>query len=157
MSISQIILNGKEFSNLSGLYFNIPLIISSLIAGLLTERFSRRLIISTSTIGIAACVVGMGFSNTYWLIVVMRIIQGLFLGLMYPTIIGLVVDYFPAYRTSTAVGLVSVGSQLGIAMNFETTNIITAFGWRVTYGAVGFFFVGIGIAMFLLIKDPMRG
>ena len=79
------------------------------------------------------------------------------MGLLYPTLIGLIVDFFPPYRTATAVGLVSVGSQLGIAMNFETTNFITYFGWRVTYASVGFFFVGIGLAMFLLIKNPQRG
>ena len=42
-------------------------------------------------------------------------------------------------------------------MNFETTNFITEFGWRLTFALIGFFFMGIGIVMFLVIKDPMRG
>jgi len=42
-------------------------------------------------------------------------------------------------------------------MTFETTNFITVFGWRLTFGFVGFFFIGIGIAMFLTIRNPVRG
>lgn len=76
---------------------------------------------------------------------------------MYPTIIGLLVDLFPSYRGATAVGVVSVGSQLGIALNFETTNFITYFGWRVTYSFVGFFFIGVGVVMLLVLKNPARG
>lgn len=63
----------------------------------------------------------------------LRIVQGLFLGLMFPTCIGLIMDFFPANKNATAVGLLSAGSQLGVAMNFETTNFITVFGWRLTY------------------------
>ena len=61
-SIKGIITNSTEFGKVSGLYFNVPLLLSSLVAGLLTERMSRRLLISISTIGIAVCVVGMGLS-----------------------------------------------------------------------------------------------
>lgn len=65
-SIKGIITNAQEFGKVSGLYFNVPLIMSSLAAGLLTERFSRRLLISIATIGLSACVVGMAFSFQYY-------------------------------------------------------------------------------------------
>jgi hypothetical protein len=65
---------------------------------------------------------------------------------MYPSIIGLTIDYFPAYRSTTAVAVVSVGSQAGIAMNFEMFAIIAALGWRFSFEAVGIFFIGVGLA-----------
>ena len=42
-------------------------------------------------------------------------------------------------------------------MNFETTNIITWMGWRMTYEAVGAIFIATGFFIFLLVKDPPRG
>jgi len=65
---------------------------------------------------------------------------------MYPSIIGLVVDYFPVYRSTTAVAVITVGSQAGIAMNFEMIAIISALGWRFSFEAVGLFFVAVGLA-----------
>lgn len=65
---------------------------------------------------------------------------------MYPTIIGLVIDYFPPYRSTTAVAVVSVGSNAGIAMNFEMIAIIGSLGWRFSFEAVGVFFIAVGLA-----------
>ena len=76
----------------------------------------------------------------------LRVLQGLFLGLMYPSIIGLTVDYFPVYRSTTAVAVVSVGSTAGIAMNFEMISIVSALGWRFSFEAVGIFFIAVGLA-----------
>jgi MFS family permease len=76
----------------------------------------------------------------------MRVLQGLFLGLMYPSIIGLTIDYFPVYRSTTAVGIISIGSQAGIAMNFEMVALISSLGWRFSFEAVGIFFIAVGLA-----------
>jgi hypothetical protein len=65
---------------------------------------------------------------------------------MYPSIIGLTIDYFPAYRSTTAVAVISVGSQAGIAMNFEMFAIIAGLGWRFSFEAVGIFFIAVGLA-----------
>ena len=81
-----------------------------MICGFLTERYSRKFLISGATIAVSACVVGMGFSLQFWQLVALRVLQGLSLGLMYPTIIGLLVDFFPPYVGATAVGFLSVGS-----------------------------------------------
>jgi hypothetical protein len=65
---------------------------------------------------------------------------------MYPSIIGLVIDYFPVNRSTTAVAFISVGSYAGVAMNFEMFSIISGLGWRQSFAIVGFFFIGIGLA-----------
>jgi len=77
--------------------------------------------------------------------------------MMYPSIIGLIIDYFPVYRSTTAVAILSVGSQAGIAMNFSMFAIIAALGWRFSFEAVGIFFIAVGFAILFLVKDPQRG
>jgi hypothetical protein len=68
------------------------------------------------------------------------------MGLMYPSEIGLIIDYFPVYYLTTAVAIVSVGSTLGIAMNFEMIAIIGALGWRFSFEALSVFAIAVGIA-----------
>ncbi len=51
-----------NFSNLSGTYFNIPLIFSSLLAGILGERLNRKMLLGGSVIAYSAAVVVTGFS-----------------------------------------------------------------------------------------------
>lgn len=65
-SITEIITTSTEFASVSGLYFNLPLVIFSLAAGLITEKFSRRLLVTISTAGLAICVLGMGLSQHYY-------------------------------------------------------------------------------------------
>lgn len=42
-------------------------------------------------------------------------------------------------------------------MNFETTNLITLMGWRMTYELVGAFFILTGLFILIVVKDPKRG
>jgi len=58
-----VIQNNQEFGQVSGVYFNVPLIFSSLLAGYLTEKYSRKILISGSTMAVSACVIGMGMSQ----------------------------------------------------------------------------------------------
>ena len=68
------------------------------------------------------------------------------MGLMFPSVIGLVIDYFPPRHSTTAVAIISMGSTLGISMNFEMIAIIGALGWRFSYEALGVFALAVGIS-----------
>ena len=70
----EIITNSKEYANITGLYFNLTLIIFALVAGLVIEKLSRRLLVSLATVGVSACVLGMGFGQDYTQFVALRIV-----------------------------------------------------------------------------------
>jgi MFS family permease len=89
--------------------------------------------------------------------ITMRILLGLALGLFYPIAISLVINYFPVNRTTTAISVLSVGSQLGIALNFMVTVFIEIAGWRKTFIAIGIFFIGVGAVSLFAIREPTRG
>ena len=65
-SITQLITTTNEFANVSGLYFNLPLVVFSLVAGMATEKFSRRYIVSIATAGLAFYVLCIGLSQHFY-------------------------------------------------------------------------------------------
>jgi predicted MFS family arabinose efflux permease len=89
--------------------------------------------------------------------IAMRILLGLALGLFYPIAISLVINYFPVNRITTAIGFLSAGSQLGVALISMTTIFIGMAGWRKTFIAIGIFFIGIGAVTLFAIREPSRG
>lgn len=71
--------------------------------------------------------------------------------------LGLVVDYFPEKRRTTAIALTSVGVLIGVAINQLTSVFITMMGWRLYFKLCGALWIVIGALAFIVVKEPERG
>ncbi|MBS1760470.1 MAG: MFS transporter [Bacteroidetes bacterium] len=110
----------KQFSILLASY---P--ISSFVAGLimffLADKFERKkLLLFTYTgfiIGTAAC----GFANSYYLLLIARIVAGLFGGIIGGQVLAMIGDLFPYERRGTAMGAVmsafAIASSVGVTIS----------------------------------------
>jgi MFS family permease len=141
---------------LIGPAFIVPLIISSFVAGPISERFSRKTVMSLAVIIWSATILVTGFANEMYLVLVMRIVLGFTIGFFVPPAISLIVDYFPANRQTTAMGLFALAESLSDGLTSFATVVIASVGWRKTYIMFGTIFMGIGLVGLTAIKEPVR-
>ena len=69
----------------------------------------------------------------------------------------MVVDYFPAQRSTLALSIIATGSQLGYSFMYLEINMITRAGWRLIFIIVGGISGAIGLILLAGVKDPTRG
>ena len=87
-----------NYGIMNGPAFIVPMIISSFAAGAISDRFNRKVVMSTAIIVWSATVLVTGFANELILVYVMRIVFGFSIGFFVPPAISLIVDYFPENR-----------------------------------------------------------
>lgn len=83
---------------LIGPAFIVPLIISSFVAGVVSEHFNRKTVMSLAVIVWSATLLVTGFAQEVYTVLVMRIVLGFTIGFFVPPAISLIIDYFPANR-----------------------------------------------------------
>ena len=105
----------------------------------------------------STCTLFTGLINSFPLLFVMRFGLGIFESAFNPCAYSIISDLFaPSYRT-TANSVFNLGIYFGGALASLSTLMITSLGWRKTYEIIGYIGIGLGVAGFLLIKEPKRG
>ena len=117
---------------------NIGLLLGSLIAGLLGDRFGRKpvMIACVSAFGILSLVSAFVASPTQ--LAMVRLPTGLGLGGGIPLAIALAADFAPTIAKARFVLLASLGIPMGFALaGFASGRLIGAFGWPAVFIAGG--------------------
>ena len=117
---------------------NIGLLLGSLIAGLLGDRFGRKpaMIACVSAFGILSLVSAFVASPTQ--LAMVKVLTGLGLGGGIPLAIALAADFAPAIAKARFVLLASLGIPIGFALaGFVSVPLIGAFGWPAVFIAGG--------------------
>lgn len=136
---------------------SLPMVFAGFFSGTVAETFSRKYIVVASIIGQALCTVVIGFSTAFYQVLLARLLLGVTSGFYVPAMLGLVVDYFPEKRRTTAIALTSVGVLIGVAINQLTSVFITMMGWRLYFKLCGALWIVIGALAFIVVKEPERG
>lgn len=63
-------------------------------------------------------------------------------------------DYFPQERRGTANSILYSANYFGTALSSISVMIISAFGWRATYGLMGAFGLAIGLLSAFTVREP---
>jgi len=150
---------GYEFQILVGPAFVITFSTSMLAMGLLLDNFSRPLIFSLGSLVFSVSCLGMGLSNVYWLLVLLRIGIALGEAVCRPAASSLVSEMFGPGSRATANGIFSLGVYFGYGLNFIFGQYLTeadvlGYGWRVPYVIGGVPGVVIAVLIFFTVKDP---
>ena len=123
-SIKSVITTSGEYGILAGPAFGVTMAIMGLISGYISDCYSRRFVLGFASMCWSATTIVAAHSYTFEMLLFCRLGLGFFQGFFAPCCVGLIVDYFPAAKRTTALGIYSMGSALGAALNSLTTILI---------------------------------
>jgi MFS family permease len=100
----------------------------SFAAGILADRLDRRFLLGVGLIGNAIAIAAMGLTHSYWLLLALGILAGLFGTLFHPSANALVCGLFPR-NPGMAIGWLGIGSGLGFFIGPQFA------GWRAAHAS----------------------
>ena len=134
----------KEFSFLVGAY-PITAFVSGFTAAFFVDRFDRKKVLVFAYIGFLMGTLACGLAPTYGLLLVARILTGLFGGLIGAQVLSIVADLFGYERRGAAMGAVmssfAIASTIGVPFALYLSNL---FSWHAPFifvAALGVFIV----------------
>jgi predicted MFS family arabinose efflux permease len=124
----------------------------------LTDRTSRRNILTASIIIWSAMTTLTGRAASYYPLLAARIGVGIGEAGGTPAASSIISDYFPAARRPMALTIFSLGAPIGAWVGYNLAGAIADHsGWRAVFSALGLPGVVVGIALFLTVREPKRG
>jgi predicted MFS family arabinose efflux permease len=120
----------------------------------LTDRKSRRNILTVSIILWSVMTTLCGLSRNYWQLLVARIGVGIGEAGGTPAANSIISDYFPAARRPMALTIFSLGAPIGAWVGYNIAGAIAdRFGWRDVFLALGVPGVIVGVTVYLTVRD----
>ena len=146
-----------RYGLLSGALFTALFSVTVLFSGVLSDNFSRRLILAIAGVLWSGTSVTTAVSQTYGEVAASRMMLGFFEAFCGPPAFSLIVDYFPPEVRTTANAIYAFGIYLGLMLSNTIILMIKHVGWRWTYAITGFIGMAIAIIVLFVVKDPIRG
>jgi MFS family permease len=153
---------GLLYSHL-GLIDNIRIIFQTMSGpfwGMAADKYNRKwiLVLGTGVWGIwtAAC----GFVDSFWQLLILRVIACIGLGCLYPAAFSMLADIFGPKDRGKAMGTISAIGIFGIVIGAVVFGELTAVpdtGWRIGFIALGLMSILSGVVIAVMIKNPVRG
>jgi len=112
--------------------------ISQLPGGWLGDRLSRQTVVAMGLGGVGLLAVGIGFSSSYYPLLVLLVIMGLFAGLYHPSAVSMVSGCYEEKRRGKAIAIHNVGGSIGFALGPIVGGVIAeALSWHYGYIILG--------------------
>jgi len=115
---------------LTGPFIMVPLMISSMLAGMASNKFSRIWVMAGSSIIWSLAVLATGLAQNYLAVVLYTVVIGFACGFFVPPAISLIIDYFPVERQTTAMAIFAIAEQIAAALVSLVTVFVSKIGWR---------------------------
>jgi MFS family permease len=124
----------------------------------LTDRYSRRNILTISIILWSAMTTFCGLARSYGQLFFSRIGVGIGEAGGTPAANSIISDYFPASRRPMALTIFSLGAPIGAWVGYNIAGAVADhFGWRSVFLALGVPGVLVGLGVFFTVREPKRG
>lgn len=128
--------------------------------GLLADKYNRKwvLVIGTGVWGVWTAMCGL--VDSFWQLMILRVIACIGLGCLYPAAFSIMGDIFGPKDRGKAMGTISAIGMFGIvaaALIFGELTNIPEIGWRIGLVGLGIMSVFSGVVIAILIKNPVRG
>lgn len=95
-----------------------------------------------------------GTVTSFPLLCILRSLHGACFSLTIPLLSSILRDYFPLEKRGTANSILYSANYFGTALSSISVMVISAFGWRATYGLMGAFGLAVGLGSMLLVREP---
>jgi predicted MFS family arabinose efflux permease len=115
-------------------------------AGVLSDRIGRRPMIVLALSGLGAATLGAGLAPGFGMLLVMRVLAGLFGGFGPAVVIAAAGDLFPPHRRGMAMGWTNLGFSLAAIVGVPAIGAIGgSLGWRWAFAATGLMVMLLGL------------
>ncbi len=143
---------------LSGLAFGLFYAALGVPVGKLADRYNRSMIVAVCCSLWSVATVACGLSSHFWQLLLARMSVAIGeAGGMAPSI-SVVSDLYPARQRSTVISLFMTGPHLAVVIGLALGGwIAQQYGWRATFIFFGAPGVVLGLLVWLLVKEPLRG
>lgn len=144
-----------QTGNLVG-YYAIASAISAIPLISLTMQFNRKMLLLILLAGFAVSNIIAGLSHDYTIIIILRIIGGIFAGVMWPMIAAYGMRLVHEDQHGKAIAVIMAGNTLGISVGMPIMTFIgNEYGWRTEFIGLGIVIVVIAlISVFALPSTP---
>ncbi len=106
--------------------------------GWLGDRFSRRIVIAIGLGGVALSVMSVGLSLSYYHMLIILVVWGIFVGAYHPSTNALISCYFEEDRRGKVIALHMLGGSLGFAVGPVLGGLIAGIlEWRFSFILLG--------------------
>ncbi|HMB94692.1 MAG TPA: MFS transporter, partial [Tepidisphaeraceae bacterium] len=121
--VADLKLAGVGMASLIVTIYGLVYCISSYPAGVLADRFDRKILLGVGLLGNAIAIAAMGLTRQYEMLIALAVIGGIFGTLFHPAANALVPAHYPR-SPGMAIGLLGIGSGLGFFFGPQYA------GWR---------------------------
>jgi len=156
---------GYEYQILAGpafiAMFSISGVLISVMSDKLRSSISRVVLVGIGAATFSTACLLMGFSQSYWQLVVLRMLISAGESVCRPMSSAMIADMFSPTSRGVANGVFSWGVYLGFGLAFVlginvTQADILGYGWRSTYVVAGIPGIIVSALIFLSLRDPQR-
>lgn len=126
--------------------------------GFFADKMARKMVILIGTGLWGLWTLGVGFTQNFGQLLVIKAISGIGLGCLLPATFSIMADTFPQKHRGKALGVMEAIGVLGIV--FATVGLgflATPTLWRWGFFLLGGFSVISGLVVWFLVKEPVRG
>jgi predicted MFS family arabinose efflux permease len=143
---------------LSGLAFGLFYAALGVPVGKLSDKYNRRMIVAVCCSLWSLATVACGFAGQFWQLLLSRMSVAIGeAGGMAPSI-SLVSDLYPPKQRSTVISLFMTGPNLAVVIGLSLGGwIAQQYGWRATFLFFGVPGIVLGLLVWWLVKEPIRG
>lgn len=135
-------------------YFAAYTIFSPLL-GLLSDRCNPRLILGGFTALLGTGALLMAFADSLWRAVLFFSLAGLGHSACWSPVVALVQRWVPDGRRGSSLGIVTLGSGVGISLwGLLLPLIVSRYGWRMGWGCLGLIGLGVAALNGMLMRSP---
>jgi MFS family permease len=157
-------LNAFELGTITGIR-SLLQAVTTPIWGWWSDKHSRKGVLAFGCFIWGLCTLFTAISVSYVDIIIWRAITGIGLAVIVPTTQSLVADYFPPEKRGTAFGWLGLTGVLGAIFGTIYATALVASGepilgmeaWRFVFITMALISILIGLFVFLVARDPVRG
>lgn len=130
-----------------------------LLAGVLSDRYGRKMIFCTGMAALSAWTLADGFAPNFISLAVFRALQGVGAAMTVPSAVGIISNYFVASDRTLALTIFGASGAVGFCMGLVFGGFLTSsLGWRYIFYLSVVFTGAIGLlGTFCLPRDRMEG
>jgi DHA1 family chloramphenicol resistance protein-like MFS transporter len=115
-------------------------------AGLLSDRFGRRPMIVLALGGLGAVTIGAGLAPSYGVLLVTRVLAGVFGGFGPAAVLAAAGDLFPPRKRGMAMGWTNLGFSMAAIVGVPAIGVVGgAFGWRWAFATTGLLLLALAL------------
>lgn len=137
--------------------FSITFAIAQIPAGILSDKYGGKKVASVGVSVMAVAALLFSFSNNFGTALILRCLAGLTGGLLLPSAVRLLSDWYPPKERSMAMGTFGLGQGLGFVVTYGVGSIVVEyFGWRMGSLFSGALALFAAVLSWVFVKDAAR-